>query len=50
MYIDRQSMTNWHDSSLMIVKSADPNVLEGASLKKMLNEIEEVNARSISNS
>jgi hypothetical protein len=24
----------------MIVKSADPNVLEGASLKKMLNEIE----------
>jgi hypothetical protein len=25
---------------LMIVKSADPNVLEGASLKKMLNEIE----------
>jgi hypothetical protein len=33
-------MTNWHDSSLMIVKSADPIVHEGASLKKMLNEIE----------
>ena len=32
-------MTNWHDSSLMIVKSADPIVHEGASLK-MLNEIE----------
>jgi hypothetical protein len=38
--MDRQSMTNWHDSSLMIVKSAGPDVLEGASLKKMLNEIE----------
>ena len=33
-------MTNWHDSTLMIVKSADPTVHEGASLKKMLNEIE----------
>jgi hypothetical protein len=33
-------MTNWHDSPLMIVKSADPIVHEGASLKKMLNEIE----------
>jgi hypothetical protein len=33
-------MTNWHESPLMIVKSADPDVLEGASLKKMLNEIE----------
>ena len=33
-------MTNWHDSPLMIVKSADPAVHEGASLKKMLNEIE----------
>jgi hypothetical protein len=33
-------MTNWHDSQLMIVKSADPSVHEGASLKKMLNEIE----------
>ena len=33
-------MTNWHDSSLMVVKSADPTTLEGASLKKMLNEIE----------
>jgi hypothetical protein len=31
-------MTNWHDSPLMIVKSADPTVHEGASLKKMLNE------------
>jgi hypothetical protein len=31
-------MTNWHESSLMIVKSADPTVHEGASLKKMLNE------------
>ena len=33
-------MTNWHDSPLMIVKSANPTVNEGASLKKMLNEIE----------
>ncbi|MFL6421805.1 MAG: hypothetical protein ACJ71P_20695 [Nitrososphaeraceae archaeon] len=33
-------MTNWHESSLMIVKSVDPSVYEGASLKKMLNEIE----------
>jgi hypothetical protein len=33
-------MTNWHESLLMIVKSADPIVHEGASLKKMLNEIE----------
>jgi hypothetical protein len=33
-------MTNWHESQLMIVKSADPTVHEGASLKKMLNEIE----------
>ena len=33
-------MTNWHDSPLMIVKSADPTIHEGASLKKMLNEIE----------
>jgi hypothetical protein len=33
-------MTNWHESQLMIVKSADPVVYDGASLKKMLNEIE----------
>ena len=33
-------MTNWHDSPLMIVKSANPTANEGASLKKMLNEIE----------
>jgi hypothetical protein len=33
-------MTNWHESALMIVKSADPTTLEGASLRKMLNEIE----------
>ena len=33
-------MTNWHDTPLMIVKSADPTIHEGASLKKMLNEIE----------
>jgi hypothetical protein len=33
-------MTNWHESPLMIVKSADPTVHEGASLKKMLNEVE----------
>jgi hypothetical protein len=26
-------MTNWHKSSLMIVKSADPTVHEGASLE-----------------
>jgi hypothetical protein len=32
-------MTNWHDSPMMIVKSADPTIHEGASLK-MLNEIE----------
>jgi hypothetical protein len=31
-------MTNWHDSSLMIVKSAHPAINEGPSLK-MLNEI-----------
>ena len=34
-----QIITNWHDSALMIVKSADPTTLEGASLK-MFNEIE----------
>ena len=33
-------MTNWHDSPIMIVKSADPTALGGANLKKMLNEIE----------
>jgi hypothetical protein len=33
-------MTNWHESPLMIVKSSDPAVHEGASLNKMLNEIE----------
>ena len=33
-------MTNWHESPLMIVKSADPTKHDGASLKKMLNEIE----------
>jgi hypothetical protein len=33
-------MTNWHESPLMIVKSADPIKHEGASLKKMLAEIE----------
>ena len=33
-------MTNWHESPLMIVKSADPTIHYGASLKKMLNEIE----------
>ncbi|MFL6455997.1 MAG: hypothetical protein ACJ71G_03405 [Nitrososphaeraceae archaeon] len=33
-------MTNWLESPLMIVKSADHTVHEGASLKKMLNEIE----------
>jgi len=33
-------VTNWHDSPLMIVKSADPTTLDGASLKKMLNETE----------
>ncbi|HZA06567.1 MAG TPA: hypothetical protein VE619_02580 [Nitrososphaeraceae archaeon] len=33
-------MTNWHESQLMIVKSADPVIHEGASLKKMLNEVE----------
>ncbi|MFL6384764.1 MAG: hypothetical protein ACJ712_07315 [Nitrososphaeraceae archaeon] len=33
-------MTNWHESPLIIVKSADPIVHDGASLKKMLNEIE----------
>jgi hypothetical protein len=33
-------MTNWHESPIMIVKSADPIIHDGASLKKMLNEIE----------
>jgi hypothetical protein len=33
-------MTNWHESQIMIVKSADPVIHEGASLKKMLNEVE----------
>jgi hypothetical protein len=33
-------MTNWHESPFMIVKSADPIIHDGASLKKMLNEIE----------
>jgi hypothetical protein len=33
-------MTNWHESPSMIVKSADPTIHEGASLKKMLNELE----------
>ena len=33
-------MPNWHDSPIMIVKSADPKALDGASLTKMLNEIE----------
>ena len=33
-------MTNWHDSPILIVKSADPTKLNGASLTKMLNEIE----------
>jgi hypothetical protein len=33
-------MTNWHESPSLIVKSADPTIHEGASLKKMLNELE----------
>jgi hypothetical protein len=33
-------VTNWHDSPIMIVKSADPTTLSGANLRKMLNEIE----------
>jgi hypothetical protein len=33
-------VTNWHDSPLMIVKSADPTKLNGARLTKKLNEIE----------
>ena len=33
-------ITNWHESLLMIVKSANPTILDGASLKKMFNEIE----------
>jgi hypothetical protein len=33
-------MTNWHESPYMIVKSADPTKDKGASLKKMLIEIE----------
>jgi hypothetical protein len=31
-------MTNWHESPLVIVKSADPVKDDGASLKKMLAE------------
>jgi hypothetical protein len=37
--MSRWNMTNGHDSPLMIVKSADPTVHEGASLEK-INEIE----------
>ena len=33
-------MTNWHESPYIIVKSADPVKEKGASLKKMLTEIE----------
>jgi hypothetical protein len=33
-------MTNWHESPLMIVKSAVPVKGDDASLKKMLAEIE----------
>ena len=33
-------MTNWHDSPIMIVKSADPTAHSGANLRNMLNEIE----------
>jgi hypothetical protein len=33
-------MTNWHESPLMIVKSADPLKDDGASLKKILAEME----------
>ncbi|HEY7108936.1 MAG TPA: hypothetical protein VH415_05895 [Nitrososphaeraceae archaeon] len=33
-------MTNWHESPIMIVKSADPLKDDGASLKKMLAETE----------
>jgi hypothetical protein len=33
-------MTNWHESPPMIVKSADPLKDDGASLKKMLAEME----------
>jgi hypothetical protein len=33
-------MTNWYESPLMIVKSADPSKHDGASLKKMLAETE----------
>jgi len=33
-------MTNWHESPLMIVKSADPLKDGGASLKKTLAEME----------
>jgi len=33
-------VANWHDSPIMIVKSADPTALNGANLTKMLNEIE----------
>jgi hypothetical protein len=33
-------MTNWHESPLVIVKSADPVKDDGASLKKMPAEIE----------
>jgi hypothetical protein len=32
-------MTNWHESPLMMVKSADPLKDDGASLKKMLAEM-----------
>jgi hypothetical protein len=33
-------MTNWHDSPVLIVKSADTQKDGGASFEKMLNEVE----------
>jgi hypothetical protein len=41
-------MTNWHESPLMIVKSADPSKHDGASLKKMLVETEALLANGVS--
>jgi hypothetical protein len=33
-------MTNWHDGPVLIAKSADPQNEGGASLEKMLTEVE----------
>lgn len=41
-------MTIWHDSPILIVKSADPQKDEGASFEKMLIEVEALLANGYS--